>query len=260
VQCVTAELLGIAYSPWTDKARWSLDVRRVPYVFKRYQPLLGEPALRRKVGRLVGRVSVPVLTTEAGRVIEDSAAIARWADGQGEGPALFPSGKEREVARFVELSERALAAGRAISLDRMLQSEEALTELVPRPIRKRLGRRAWAVGWFGIWRTLRKYDGQRASAEVHRATLVEILDELRRCLGLHPSPSGPRTVLGTFSFADVAMAEALTYVDPAPDLEIGTASRRAFVDEALRERYRDLLDWRDDLRRAYRSELQKARR
>jgi glutathione S-transferase len=84
---------------------------------------------------------------------------------------------------------------------------------------------------------------------------VEILDELRRCLGLHTTPSGPKTVLGTFSFADVAMAEVLTYVDPAAEMEIGAASRKSFADEALRERYRDLLDWRDDLRRAYRSEL-----
>ena len=30
------ELLGLPYSPWTEKARFALDVRRVPYTFRYY--------------------------------------------------------------------------------------------------------------------------------------------------------------------------------------------------------------------------------
>src|SRR5215468_11323456 len=118
------ELLGLSYSPWTEKARWALDARRVPYTFRHYQPLLGEPALRLKTRRLAGRVTVPVLTTSDGRVLADSADIARWAGERGEGPLLFPAEHEATVARFVSLSERALAAGRALSLARMLADHE----------------------------------------------------------------------------------------------------------------------------------------
>src|SRR5579871_3919871 len=118
------ELLGLVYSPWSEKARFALDVRRVPYRFRHYQPLVGEPALRVKLRRFTGRVSVPVLTLDDGRVLSDSADIARWADGHGEGPRLFPPQHEAAIAGFIGLSERALAAGRALSLHRMLADEE----------------------------------------------------------------------------------------------------------------------------------------
>ena len=98
------ELLGLPYSPWTEKARFSLDARRVPYTFRHYQPLVGEPALRLKLRRPLGRVTVPVLTTGDGRVLADSMDIARWGDGRGEGPRLFPPGHEATVDRFVTLS------------------------------------------------------------------------------------------------------------------------------------------------------------
>src|SRR5689334_3306739 len=124
------ELLGLVFSPWTEKARWALDVRRVPYRFRHYEPLIGEPALRLKLRRLTGRVTVPVLTAGDGRVVADSADIARWADGRGEGPLLFPPEHEAAIAGFVALSERALAAGRALSLRRMLADDEALAEMV----------------------------------------------------------------------------------------------------------------------------------
>ena len=153
------ELLGLVFSPWTEKARFALDVRRVPYTFRHYQPLIGEPALRVKLRRLTGSVTVPVLTLDDGRVLADSADIARWADGRGEGPRLFPPEHEAAIVSFVALSERALAAGRALSLPRMLANDEALAEMVPRPIRRALGPFAARIGGLGVARTLRKYNG-----------------------------------------------------------------------------------------------------
>jgi glutathione S-transferase len=41
-----AELLGLPYSPWSEKARWPLDARRVPYKNVTYAPWVGEPLLR----------------------------------------------------------------------------------------------------------------------------------------------------------------------------------------------------------------------
>ena len=122
------ELLGIPFSPWSEKARWALDARRVPYAYRVYQPIAGEPALRVKLRRLRGRVTVPVLTTDAGDVLTDSVDIARWADGRGEGPTLFPPEHADTIARFVALSERALDAARALTLTRMLEDDDALAE------------------------------------------------------------------------------------------------------------------------------------
>jgi len=249
------ELLGIPYSPWSEKARWALDVRRVPYTFRHYQPLVGEPALRLKLRRFTGRVSVPVLTTDDGQVLADSADIARWADGRGEGPTLFPAGREAEVLRFVELSERGLAAGRSLSLVRLLQDKEALVEMLPRGLRRLLGPLAPKMGAFGVARTLRKYRTANGGGEGDRRVALGALDELRDALAKAPrrEGDGPRTLLGELSFADIAAAQVLVFVEPpSSGLKLGAASRRSFGNPELRGEYGDLVAWRDELYRAYR--------
>jgi glutathione S-transferase len=248
------ELLGITYSPWSEKARWALDARGVAYTFRFYQPLLGEPALRIKLRRPVGRVSVPVLTTDAGEVIAESVNIARWADRQGGPPTLFPAERDAAIARFSDLSERALAAGRALSLRRMLADDAALAEMVPGPLRRALGPAAKHLGRIGVARTLRKYRGHEAGEEVHREVLVEALDELRAALAKAPAPEGgPKTIFGALTYADIAVAQVLIFVEPAADgPKLGKASRKAFADDDLRAKYPDLLAWRDDLYRALR--------
>ncbi len=248
------ELLGIPYSPWSEKARWALDARQVPYTYRVYAPLVGEPALRMKLRQWTGPVSVPALTDDEGHTIADSANIARWADGRGSGPVLFPPELDAEIAHFVALSERGLEAGRALSLARMLRDRQALAEMVPRNVRAAIGPVASAVGMFGVRRTLRKYGSAKASRESLEQTLTEVLDALRAALAKAPEASPVKTVLGRFTFADVAMAQVLVFVQPpAVGLRIGAASRRNYTDPPMAERYADLVEWRDDLYDAYRT-------
>jgi glutathione S-transferase len=238
------ELLGLPYSPWTERARWPLDARGVAYEKKLYAPLVGEPALRRKTGKWRGIVSVPVLTTDDGNVIPDSVAIARWANERGAGPDLFPAALDGEITKLVALADRGLAVGRALSLIRLLRDDEGLLEMVPRAMRNVPGARALAAA--AIRRTLRKYKGLR-DEEAARAALANVLDEVRATL------AGKQTLLGPFTFADIAVAQALAFVEPpAFGLKLGTATRRSFSDDALRERYRDLLAWRDAVYEAHR--------
>ncbi|HTN85598.1 MAG TPA: glutathione S-transferase N-terminal domain-containing protein [Sorangium sp.] len=248
------ELLGLEFSPWTEKARWALDVRRVPYTFRHYLPLIGEPALRAKLRRLTGRVSVPVLTTDEGRVLDGSTDIARWADGRGAGPTLFPAEHEAEIARLIDLSERALSAGRARALSRMLADDEALAEMAPGPVRRALGPLASRLGALGVRRTLRKYGGNAVDAEAHLQTQVAALDELRATLARKTlAGTGPKTLLDSFTFADIAMSQVLVNAAPPAELKLGAASRRCFSDPELGDRYADLIAWRDELYRAYRT-------
>lgn len=245
------ELLALPFSPWSEKARWALDARRVPYAYRVYQPIVGELALRAKLRRVRGRVTVPVLTTDDGQVLSDSTDIARWADARGEGPTLFPVQHEQAIARFVELSERALDAGRALALTRMLNDEEALAEMVPATI-QRLRGVASRVGSFGIRRTLRKYGGDWVALDAHRRTMTAALDELRAALA-RGAGHGPRTLLGGLTYADVAASQAVTCAGPpAFGLKLRAASRRCWTDPELRERYADLVAWRDALYERYR--------
>lgn len=236
-----AELLGLPYSPWSEKARWALDARRVPYTFRLYAPLVGEPGLRLKIHKWTGPVTVPVFTADDGRVLTDSAEIARWADEHGEGPALFPADLQGEVAALVAASERGLAAGRRLALARMLKDRQALREMVPRALRRPLGPVAATLGGLGVRRTLRKYAVAGAAPDAD-AELDAVLGDLRRALG------GGKTILGTFTFGDIAMAQVLAFVvPPSFGLRIAQNSRKAFTDVARVGRYADLLAWRDAL-------------
>lgn len=254
------ELLGLVYSPWTEKARFALDARRVRFRFRGYTPLLGEPALRLKTRRFTGAVTVPVLTRDDGVVLTDSLAIARWADTQGAGPRLFPPERGAEMINLVDLSERALAAGRGLSLLRMLDDSEALREMVPRAVRRPLGPLAGALGRAGVKRTLAKYGVCGAAREPHASELARCLDALREALAAAPppeasptAPKAPRTLLGELTFADIAMAQALAFVEPpAFGLRLGHASRRSFTDPGLSARYADLVTWRDALYETHR--------
>jgi glutathione S-transferase len=246
-------LLHLPYSPWSERARWALDLRDVPYRRVTYQPIFGEPRLRLALRRLRGPVSVPVLFTDDAGVLADSFAIARFADahGRGAGPRLFPDGSDAVIAGYNQASERALAAGRALALRRIQASDDALLELVPRALRRPLGRGAVAVSRAAVGRTLRKYGGDRQSIETARATLREILGELRRDL------SGRPTLLDGFSYADVTMAQALVFVAPptTDQLRIAPANRAAFADAELAAEFADLVAWRDALYVAWRDAL-----
>lgn len=247
------ELLGLSYSPWSEKAKWALDVRRVPYRFRMYQPLIGEPALRLKTGRWRGTVTVPVLVDDTGRVYDDSAKIARFADSVGEGPVLFPREHEAAIEHWIAVGERALDAGRVLSLHRTLEDPEALKELVPRGMRSALGGLAVGVGRMGVLRTLRKYGARKDAIAEYSKIARDALDELRTKLAASTSTATPGTVLGTFTFADIAAAQMLSFVSPpAFGLKLGKASRKGFTDPVLSKDYADLIAWRDALYEAYR--------
>jgi len=249
------ELLHLPYSPWSEKARWALECRRVPYRSRIYQPLIGEPALRIRLRRARGPVTVPVLFTADGP-LADSLDIARWAAGRGEGPDLFPHAADPEIAAWNALSERALAAGRVLSLRRVRKDRAALIELVPRRMRSVLGPLGPLVAKKGVERTLKKY-AHVLGGEDPMSVLEGVLAELRRALGATPvdDAGAPRTlVAGGFSFADITAAQALAFVTPPESgLRIGPGNRAAFTDVELAARYADLLAWRDALYRRYRA-------
>jgi glutathione S-transferase len=243
------ELLHIPYSPWSERARWALDCRGVRYRARAYQPLLGEPALRVRLRRARGAVTVPVLFTPEG-TYADSLDIARYAAAHGAGPDLFPAGRDADIVAWNALSERALAAGRALSLRRVLEDEEALRELVPKRLRPVLGPLGRLVAAQGVRRTLRKY-AHLLAGDDPRAVLDSALNELRQELDRPLDAAGePRLLLAQagFSYADITMAQPLAFVTPpATHLRIGRANRRAFTDPELALRHADLLAWRDAL-------------
>jgi glutathione S-transferase len=123
--------------------------------------------------------------------------------------------------------------------------------MVPRGLRRSLGSLAPRLAEFGLRRTLRKYQAHAQSLEQHRAVLRAVLDQLRAALPA--AKSTPNTLLGSFTFADITMAQILGFVSPpAFGLKLGKASRRGFTDGELAREYADVVAWRDALYDSYR--------
>lgn len=243
------QLWQIPYSPWSERARWALDAAGVEYQSMGYQPMLGERALKRLRGD--GKASVPVLAL-ADRAIGDSAAIAEWAAQTPGGVHLLPKGVD--VTQYDDLIERGLAAGRVISLSKVLKDPKALCEMVPKSMR--------SIPWlpaqiaaFGVRRTLAKYGSEATAVDTARAELATVLDRLREELAKAP-PGSPRTLTGQFSLLDIGFAQVLVFIHPpTTGIRVGHASRACFHDAALSEHYADLVQWRDELYAAYRSRV-----
>ena len=102
------ELTGIAFSHYVEKARWALERFGVPYHDRRVLPFFHFLAVYRvhrgKLGRAdraSSRFSTPVLRTDDGRVLCDSAEIVRYVSGR-----FAPSGHDLYAAPEVAQLER----------------------------------------------------------------------------------------------------------------------------------------------------------
>lgn len=80
------ELLQFRHSPYNEKVRWALDLKRVPH---RRRSLLPGPHMG-TVRRLTGRTTTPVLVAD-GVAIDGSARILDWLDERFPQPRLLPA-------------------------------------------------------------------------------------------------------------------------------------------------------------------------
>lgn len=92
------ELLQFRYSPYNEKVRWALDLKRAPH---RRRSLLPGPHMG-GVRRLTGRTHTPVLV-EDGRAIDGSARILARLEALFPEPPLYPAAiAERAEAERIE--------------------------------------------------------------------------------------------------------------------------------------------------------------
>ena len=235
-------LYGLSQSAWTEKARWALDHHSVAYRYHEHVPVLGELLLRAKArSRPRGtKASVPLLADDNAAFCS-SLAIARHADSIGRGEPLFPEDRDDEVIRWAELSDRVIGAGRArvlagLRVNREAQ-REALPQFVPGALRGLLTPMATTAAMF----LGSKYDVARDPDAEGAAVLRPAFDELRAALGGRPY------LLGSFSFADIAMAASLQTLRVRKRAPLGPGTRAIWENVEVARDFEDLLEWRDTL-------------
>lgn len=230
-------LVHIPFSPWSQRARWALALQRVPHEAVVYTPRLNEPWLRWKLGRPWASFTLPVLLRDDGPALLDSLDIAEWAAARSDNP-LITDENRAEVQAWVARVERLLCAARVRVTERVLADPTAIREQVP-PFLRFTG----PVGEAMVRRIARdllvKY-GHLAPADPH-AAMGEVLEAARDALRERSF------LLGEHSFADLALATALAFVDPpaAPRVKLGRRSRELWRDPTLAAEFSDLLQWRD---------------
>jgi glutathione S-transferase len=239
---VIADLYLLPVSPWSLKARCALRLCEVPVREHVYIPLIGEPALRLRMARFSGKVTVPVLFTNEG-VLSDSFDIAQYAERVGRPYGLFPAGQLEVIRAWNDASERLLRAGRVCSMLRVLDEPEAALESLPRAAGRIMGARAARTTVLAF---NAKY-GIRQGSEVEATARARVeLDTLRAALA-----DGRPYLLGELSYADVTMALGLQLVQPLSGSPMGPASMRAATHPELAQAYPDLLAWRDRVHAAH---------
>jgi glutathione S-transferase len=249
-------LIGIAYSPWTEKARWALDHHRHSYLYREHLILFGMPELRIRTGKWRGPLTVPTLIEEreggGKEVLGDSWDIARHADRGGGGAQLFPEAELARIEHYNRLSERALDAIRIVFSARLLEDPEAKAEALPTFVPHGLRRGLAGMASVGVAYIAREFGYSVADRERAEAELRSIYAELARDLR---AAGGDYLVGGRFSYADIAMAATVHGIEPTPEApaKLGPATVRCWSSSELKKEFGELAAWRDRLYAKHRS-------
>ncbi|MEW6055697.1 MAG: glutathione S-transferase family protein [Bdellovibrionota bacterium] len=243
------ELIGLWYSPYTEKARWALDFHQIPYEYTEHLILFGMPALRLKTRKLSGDLTVPVLIDDE-HVFFDSFDIARWADQKSGDPTLFPAGRTGELLRYNALSETALDAGRALLLHQIKQNPQAQVENLPGFVPKPLRNSFRAMAQVGLSYLKKEFRVDYTNLELYELRICDVLSVLRERL----AKSETGYLLGDFSYADIVMAVTLQFVKPieSPHIPLEPATRECWTVAEIASEFHDLLTWRDKIYQKHR--------
>jgi glutathione S-transferase len=228
----TTKLITMYLSPWSERVRWALAYKHLPYQKQDYRPGVDEEELK----KLTGQAQVPVLVVD-GKPIPDSTAILEWLEATHPEPALLPK-DDRERAQVALLEELMLGVlgphGRTLISGRLLRSSD--------PELQQAGQ------FFGG-----KYGHSQEAEEPTRLSVKRILGGLQRTL------SGRQYLIGnTFTRADITTASMLMLLKPAADEFFVLSPRiRPMYTEPVAAAFPEVFTWRDEMYKRHRGEVVK---
>jgi len=230
----TPKLITMYGSPWSERVRWALAFKGLPYEKENYEPGVDEE----KIKKLTGQAMVPVLLTD-GQVIPDSTAILEWLEATKPEPALLPrSEKDRaQVTLWEELMIGVLGPhARTLIVGRQLR--------INHPEAQRSGK------YFA-----EKYGHSLYMEEQAKLTLRRVLLSLTQTL------SGRQYLAGdAFTRADLTTAAMLMLLRPAPEefFVFPQQVRRIYMDPLADDpAFAPIFAWRDEMYKRHRCEVVK---
>lgn len=256
-QAPAGELIGIGYSPWTERARWSMDHHRIVYRYTEHTLLLGAWYVRMRLHRPWGDYTVPCWIDQEVR-IDDSLRIAQRADfvGQAGAPPLVPAAQVAMIQEAHRRSDEVLDAVRFLAMVRVTQDREAQLEALPRqvPTWAKSVLRGALIPTANLYLTQSFYRSEgRAPLADRMARRVDRIREGAQWFAQKVKTS-PFVAGETFTFADICAATACVALNPpeAPYFKQGPGTRRIWSTPQLMPEFASLLAWRDALYRDHR--------
>lgn len=236
------------FAPWSERARWAMDHHRLRYSLVEHTPLLGDLRLRAAARKATGAVSVPLLVDGPVRLM-DSVAIAHYADSKGSMPRLLPAATADEVLAWCSRIEPLMQLGRARVLAGLKTGSASILEAAPVRTPDWLHPVVAAVGSLAVRRLEKKYAATyepAAALETARSVIRQLEAALRGRMFL---------VDDRFSFADIAVASALQFVQPVDSsfIALGPATRIVWTWPGLAEESASVIAWRDTLYHRHRA-------
>ena len=231
---MSIKLITMYGSPWSERVRWALAFKGLPYEKENYQPGVDEE----KIKKLTGQALVPVLVV-GGKVIPDSTAILEWLEASSPEPALLPrSARDRaQVTLWEELMIGVLGPhGRTLIIGRELR--------INNPEAQRDAK------YFA-----EKYGHSPYMEEQARLTLRRVLLSLTQTL------NGRQYLVGdAFTRADLTTAAMLMLLRPAPEefFVFPQQVRRIYMDPLADDpAFAPTFAWRDEMYKRHRCEVVK---
>jgi glutathione S-transferase len=226
------ELLQFRHSPYNEKVRWALDLKRVPH---RRRSLLPGPHFG-VVRKLTGRTTTPVIVTDDGEAIDGSARILEWIEQRWPQPALFPAAAaDRAEALCIQrwFDDDLTPRIRRPVLDALLREPTAFAAVFGdgRPAAQRL---AYACAAPLAAPLVRKGNGIRGAASVD--------DGLRAaqqaCDFVADRVAADGYLVGrTFGLADIVAASTLAVIVCPPDSPMAAVPPVGAAFQALIDRF-----------------------
>ncbi|MEM9490654.1 MAG: hypothetical protein AAGC55_16020, partial [Myxococcota bacterium] len=158
--------------------------------------------------------------------------------GQSSNAPLFPADKLDDILAWDRRSEALLGPGRMLVLRVASADPAALRGDLPKPVRNLPGATLTARAVLAY--LSRKYAVAGSDEELRQRMRTQLVT-LRQAL------RDSDYLLGTFSYADIAMVVALQGVRPPEGRQVplSRASRSSWTRGDLAEEFADLLSWRD---------------
>jgi glutathione S-transferase len=207
-------LITIPFSHYCEKARWALDVCKVPYCEQGYLPLFH----RRAAKRVGATGSVPALVSGT-TVLSDSADIVAWADSQQPGRLLPVDPAQRAQAIELEqlFGKRLGPATRRLAYYWLLQDPKRFVRSIKR------GVPAWQSRTFELLRPA-VVAAMRRGLKINDDSALRsraVVDEIFATVTARLQDGRPYLVGKAFSVADLTFAALAAPVLHPPEQPFG---------------------------------------